>query len=623
MIKKLILILVLFYFNCPAQSDSVLINVNNAIEDLLEEQEEETDNTELYEVIAFYVEHPININEASAKDLIKLPYLDPSAAELIISHRDKYGSFFSTNELYSVKELPADLVEKILPFLAVHLSEPADKEFKEETNTSVVDIRSRLITDLQERKGFRDKNFKGSPIKMYNRFNYNYKRSVRAGLLTEKDAGESSYDDFLSGYLNLTDIYGFGNIIFGDYQIRFGQGLALWNAYGISKGSDAVFSSKKSSGAIKPSTSASENNFFRGAAFRYNWEHANLTGFYSNSRLDAAVDSTGKITSLSVDGLHRTDNEYMKRHSVQEKAWGMLLEYSFSQVLNAGLLYYNTALDHSFMYSNIYDIKEANFNYYSGYFDLLFNNSNIYGELALNGNSGPAYLTGLILTPSPKFCYSLLIRNYPVEFNSLHGSRFGERSGARSGEFGIYNGFRWRTSIGTFNLYFDQFKFPYASYTNPLPSDGNEFMIRYTTKVLKNCEAGLKYRLGNKERAFLLDGEEIMAKRHKQSFRLEYSYSVNSRLRLKTRFEYISVLVKDYFSREEGFLFYEDIRLIPLEGLLLYGRIIFFRTDSFNSAIYEYENDLAGILSSRSLYCEGARYYIAIRYRIYNKISSL
>ena len=217
----------------------------------------------------------------------------------------------------------------------------------------------------------------------------------------------------------------------------------------------------------------------------------------------------------------------------------------------------------------------------------------------------------------------MLIRNYPVGFNSLHGSRFGERSGARGGEFGIYNGFRWRTSIGTLNLYFDQFKYPYASYTNPLPSDGNEFMIRYTTKVLKNCEVGFKYRLGNKEKAFLVDGEEIMAKRHKQSFRLEYSYTVNSRLRLKTRFEYISVLVKDYFSREEGFLFYEDIRLIPLEGLLLYGRIIFFRTDSFNSAIYEYENDLAGILSSRSLYCEGARYYIAIRYRIYNKISRL
>ena len=392
MIKKLILILVLFNFTCPAQSDTVLINVSNAIEDLLEEPEEETDDTELYEAIAFYVEHPININEASAKDLIKLPYLDPSAAVLIVSHRDKYGTYFSANELYSVKGLPESLVEKILPFLAVGFSEPADKEFKEETSTSLIDIRSRLITDIQERKGFRDKNFNGSPIKMYNRFNYDYNRFISAGFLTEKDAGERSYDDFLSGYLNLSDIYGFRNIILGDYQIRFGQGLALWNAYGISKGSDAVFSSKKSAGTIKPSTSASENNFFRGAAFRYNWEHANLTGFYSHTRLDAAVDSTGKITSLSVDGLHRTDNEYMKRHSIQEKAGGMLLEYSFSPALNAGLLYYNTVLNHPFKYSNIYDIKGSNFNYYSGYFDLLFNNSNIYGELAFNGNSGPSIL---------------------------------------------------------------------------------------------------------------------------------------------------------------------------------------------------------------------------------------
>ena len=297
-----------------------------------------------------------------------------------------------------------------------------------------------------------------------------------------------------------------------------------------------------------------------------------------------------------------------------------MLGYSLSSMLETGVLYYHTSIDHSFIPSKTYDIKGNNFNYYSGYFDLFLNRFNIYGELAFNGRSEPAYITGFILTPSPEFSYSLLIRNYPLDFNSIHGSVFGKRAGARNNEFGIYNGFRWRTSIGVLNLYFDQFKYPYAAYGDPLPSEGNEFMLRFTSRIFKNCEAGIRYRLGNKETAVIIDNEERMAKRHKQSLRLEYSYTVTSRLRLKTRFEYNFILLKDPLSREEGFLFYEDIRYMPLDGLLLYGRLIFFTTDSFNSAIYEYENDLAGILSSRGLYGEGARYYIAVRYNVFGKV---
>jgi hypothetical protein len=47
----------------------------------------------------------------------------------------------------------------------------------------------------------------------------------------------------------------------------------------------------------------------------------------------------------------------------------------------------------------------------------------------------------------------------------------------------------------------------------------------------------------------------------------------------------------------------------------LYARIVFFRTDSFNSAIYEYENDLTGVLTNRALFGEGLRWYLIIRYR--------
>jgi hypothetical protein len=551
MIKKLTLIIVLLYLNCPAQSDSVLINTNQTVEDLLEESDEESDDSDFYDLIEYYIEHPVDLNKAEEKDLVKIPYVDQAASELIISHRARYGNYFSTNELFSIKGLPPELVSKILPFLKINSRYQAEEHIIEEQQIYSLSLRSRVIKDIQERKGFVNHYYDGSPEKIYNRFNIKYGSFLEAGLLTEKDSGEKLYTDYLSGYINLKDKYGFKDIVIGDYNVSFGQGLALWNSYGLSKSSEAVFSIKKSAAAIHPSAGSSENNFFRGAAFQYSQEHVEITGFYSQNRLDALIDSMrGGIISLPVDGFHRTPTEKLKRKSVIEKDAGVSFNYLFSPNITTGLLYYNAHFEHSFIPSTIFDIKGSNFNYYSFYIDLIINKFNIYGEFSHNGIKGPAYIAGMQLSLNPAFSYCLLLRNYSLEYISLHGSRFGQRSGARSGETGIYNGIRWRTFLGTINFYFDQFRFSYATFTNPLPSEGNELMLNYSARPFSKCETAIKLRIINKETTALIDGEEKMIKRMKQSLRLEYTYNLSPRLRLKTRLEYISVHFKDYNLKE-------------------------------------------------------------------------
>ena len=66
---------------------------------------------------------------------------------------------------------------------------------------------------------------------------------------------------------------------------------------------------------------------------------------------------------------------------------------------------------------------------------------------------------------------------------------------------------------------------------------------------------------------------------------------------------------------ENGFLVFQDIRYSPNSSLNIYGRIIFFQTDSFNSAIYEYENNLTGVLTNIPLFYQGIRWYTMVRYR--------
>ncbi len=605
-----------------AQSDSSQTQTEQTIEDLLEEPGEETDNSDLYNQIEYYMDHPVNLNTASMEELSALPYLDISMAKIIIAHRKKYGNFFSSNELYSISLIPPEVIKKILPFISV-TKEYQDKSQPEPNfiNEMSLQTRNRILNDLQQKAGFRDNKFEGNSFHIYNRVKIKYKNTFRLGLLTDKDPGEKSIYDFSSGYFNLSNWGNFNNIILGDYLIEFGQGLTLWSPFGFSKGSDAIYPVKKKPNHVKAYTSSTENNFFRGAAAEYKWEQATLTGFYSKNLFDANVDSvSGLIISTPLDGYHRTVNELLKRKTAAETSYGVSLEYEIMEPFRLGFLYYNSRIDHSFLPSNIFDIKGSNFNYYSTYYDFYTTNINIFGEVAYNGTSVVSY-NGLNFSPSPLITYIFSIRNYPRNYINLHGFGFGERSGATQNEFGIYNGLRWRSPAGIFNFYFDQFKFPYATFENPLPSEGNEFMLHFSTKPVKRLETVTRFKFENKEVSETINSETEIVRRIKQSLRVEIIFNPSNVLRFKTRIEYSKFLIKDAGLSEEGYLVFEDIRTQLLKELLIYGRVIFFKTNSFNSAIYEYENDLTGILGNIGLYGEGIRYYFILRYNIIREIS--
>ena len=146
-------------------------------------------------------------------------------------------------------------------------------------------------------------------------------------------------------------------------------------------------------------------------------------------------------------------------------------------------------------------------------------------------------------------------------------------------------------------------------------------MLHFSTKPFKGLENIFRYKLENKEVTEEINLQTELVRRIKQSFRIELIYGLSKWVRLKTRMEYSKFYIRDAKLSEEGYLLSEDLRVQILNNLLFYGRAIFFKTDSFNSAIYEYENDLTGILSNVGLYGEGMRFYFVLRYRILNEVS--
>jgi len=96
-----------------AQFDSTETATEEVIDDLLEEPSTETDNSDLYEIFEDLHRNPVDINSASVSDFQRIPLLNFSDIDKIISHREKYGRFFSTSELYSVQGIQAGTIRKI------------------------------------------------------------------------------------------------------------------------------------------------------------------------------------------------------------------------------------------------------------------------------------------------------------------------------------------------------------------------------------------------------------------------------------------------------------------------------------------------------------------------------
>lgn len=625
--SSLLLLLLLFIIIKPtyAQLDSTSIITEDVLDNLLIEPDIETNSEELVEIFEDLIRNPIDINSADAFELLKLPNMDSQSAQKIIEHRNKFGYYFSPNELFSIRELDKQLIESIIPF--VKTSRPKDDAENNEEVTigtesiftkSKLTLRNRVTNDLQNRDGFITGKYQGSKLKSYNRFLYNFDKNYQAGVLVEKDPGELSYTDFTSFHLQVKEIGILKNFVAGDYLLEYGQGLALWSPFGFSKGADAVYPVKKKARFLRPYTSAAEYRFFRGASARIVIDDFNLTAFYSGNTFDATIDPiTGNITSVGQTGFHRFESELSKKNSAHEKLIGGVLDYKLNNKFNVGMIYYNASFNKNFQSNSLYSIEGESFNYYSLYYDFNFSKINIFGEASYDGNS-VASINGVQFSANRELIFTSAVRSYPRNYINLYGFGFSEKSGSINNEVGIYSGFKWVIPIGVLNLYYDIFKFPYRTNQNSLSSEGNDLLVDFVSVPLPNFELRLRYKYENKEVTELIGFDEEIVRRLKQIARTELIYNVSRYLRLKTRIEYNHYFIKDAGLKENGFLVFQDVRYVPQKNINLYGRIIFFQTDSFNSAVYEYENDLLGVMPNLAMYGKGVRWYLIIKYKPLN-----
>lgn len=628
--------------------DTVEVNKDDGtIEMLIENETEDSEDSELLDRLQALQNEPVDINTANSDQLQLIPYIDAILATKILEYRIRNTKFYSIIELRYVEGIDDILYEKIKKFVVVKTSKVdfTKDEFGvvqkiRDSRTGFmhnlfVEFRSRFSNDLQPSAGYLKSNgYVGTRPKLYNRLKARYNTGgykFSAGILAEKDPGEQKFADHLGGYAEMKAPIVLNHLLAGDYTLEFGQGITLWGSYSFSKGSEAVSGIKKKGDDINSYSSVNEVQYFRGVAGKVKLPSSfgdfSLFGFYSNNNIDASIDTTlDQLSSLYEDGYHRTQSEINRDNSGKEKLLGgrFLYESKIFATTKIGLTYYRSEYSKPFKYKSIFDFSGSTSNGLGIDYDIVIKNINFFGEWARSYTDVVGGIAGVKFLFLKQADVIFLVRNYPKNFIMLHSYGFGEQSGTSQNEFGIYSGIKFKIGrLVTVNAYYDQFKFPYATFFNPVPTSGNDFLIHTEWNAARNLKVYTKYKSERKEdvtdfiNQYGLEEDRIYT-RHQTNYRIQFDYDIFKTFRVRSRLEYVFVDYDATATSQKGILFFTDFRVKPFKDLLLDGRFIIYQTDSFDSRIYEFENELNGVISNLGLYGKGRRWYLMLKYKPYN-----
>ncbi len=609
--------------------------MEDQLEELLEDPEGEGDAEALGQALLNLAENPVNLNRADLWTLLQVPGMNLRLAQAVMDHRAASKPFETVDEITAVKGIGPVTLEKFRPYLTVggerELRGLLYRHPRYWTHGASLEVISRFRGVAQRKEGYRrapeEGGYTGSPLQYYQRVKYAGDH-LSANLLLEKDAGEplpaAGKFDHRSWHLAVKDIGRVKTVVAGDYTVSAGQGLVMRGGGLFGKGSEVISGPVRSGGGVRPHTSASEGSALRGVAATAG-EGVRVTGFWSDRRLgatDLPGDSTGSPRS---GGLHRTLTERSARKTLRERLYGGRLQVRMGGGV-AGVTGYQAAYD-AYVYPGDAPWQEGRFRgrrHGVAGIDFAFpaGPALLFGEAARSANGAWGAVAGLEGAPDENTRLTAVYRNYGRRFQSPLGSGFGEGSGAPGNEEGFYLGASHRPLKDVeLRGYLDHFYFPGPRFGVRRPTDGFEWLGMLRWKPNSDTEAYLQVRSERKGEEYMGTDEagrrvRLPGRAFRQTWRLHLQHRVHARLRLRSRLE----IARGHPAgrgddRATGYLLYQDLRLRPANGVTVDTRMTFFDTPTFETRIYQFENNLLHVLSNRMLQGRGERFYLLVRIR--------
>ena len=592
---------------------------------------------------------PINLNSAGFDSLKMLFFLSDAQIDNLLDFRKKHGPFTHPNELLLVTGISQQDLSNIKPFIRIGTYTP-EKQSRYHLSQEIL-ARLKMTRPKQagykkySRKAFlyekdylakKQSRFQGPPVGTLLKYKISNQQHWQGGLTLENDPGENYFSknqktgfDFLSAHACYTPGKIIHRIIVGDYKLQWGQGLLAWSGYSSGK-STSTLSNEKSGNGIAPYTSTDENRYLRGMAVSLHPTRTITTEIFVSYKktdgnladLDTLSPKTVQTATLYETGYHRNLSECEKKHNLKEFTTGLsthlnhryfrigvqLLHYNFSPALTIGKAAYQQYNETGHQRTLVsVDYKTGGYHFY------------LFGETARSDNGTWATVNGLRYSGIPRFALCALYRHYDKGYHSHYNSGFAEYSNTTNEE-GLYLGLE-STPFRSLkiNAYYDRFRFFSPRYQATIPGNGQEIVGDVTFNRSRwDCSFRFKHEEKPEDDK---TGENLQSvSRIKQEYRLQFTYSICEQLKSRTRTSYTRYVKKE--KHEGGYLFYQDLMYSSLQtNLKAQFRFAYFDTDSYNTRIYAYENNVLYGYSFPALYDRGFRSYLNLNWKPFTLIT--
>ena len=345
-----------------------------------------------------------------------------------------------------------------------------------------------------------------------------------------------------------------------------------------------------------------------------------MTAFASYRSIDATPNKDGTARTLLRDGYHRTRTELDRKNNTHETDLGGSIGYK-KGTFHANLNMVYTHLDRPLIPQSVlykrYAASGSDFTNISvdyGYNGIRWGMS---GETALNRQGAVATINTLNWRATEGLTLMLLHRYYDKRYTALHAYSFGESSSVQN-EHGAYLGAKWVPSRAwLIQGYADYAHFAWPRYRVGNSSDTFDALLSAGYSSSKwNMEARYRMRIRQYDNSAI----KRLENQPEHRLRLRTGLTMSLQLSLLTQIDAVRVFADNAW--QQGIMMSQHATW-QWRWLKADAHIGWFRTDSYDARLYQYERSLQYDFSFPAYYGHGVRHSLMLLATIGQRLTAV
>jgi len=453
--------------------------------------------------------------------------------------------------------------------------------------------------------------YSGMPLKTNLRYRFSSYKKIYWGITIKNDMGEaqqkgpfSPHFDYSSAYIQYKNNTTIPNIIIGDYELKIGQGLTIWQGGFYAKNMSS--SPIKKSEILKKHSSSNEFTFFRGASCSIKLSQYEITPFISSRKLDGYLKTDslqGQSIYIYETGLHRSQQEIATRKQVKQNTAGIHLKLHKNKLqLGCTYLVEQTSTENTQLFSQKIG---ANYKYSQ-------NRLTFFGEASGSNNLALAQIHGLHYIINEKISTCILYRKFDNSFNSQFAKTFAEQS-TIGNEHGLYTYIETQLNgKHSFRLGLDKYKMPYET-SLYAPRKGTELGVswKYNSYDKINIDCNFGFETKTEEFINQLYNESLSNTRSKYSGKIQYI--LNNSIKINTTYRKGFSYTNNV--HEKAFYVAQDVIVSANNSIKFYARYALYKAP-YNTRLYAWEPDVTYAFSTPQVLYKGQQISLLIKAKI-------